>query len=297
MDSDNAYIYATGNTPVEQVDLSTGTVSYLVADMLGSVRGIIDSSDGTLTASAEYDAWGNPETSGGLTAYTPLGYGGSYSDPTGLVYLTNRYYDPMTGQFLTVDPLVDKTDQAYAYADDNPVVSTDLLGLSCGLFSVGDCLQDAIGYGTHEIEEHAGGIAAATSTAAIVLSFTGVGEPLVPILEGVSAVTGSLGSGKDLAEGNYATAVLDFGGAALGAGGFSLGQLAARLDAGGPALNDAVDELAETIAGGEGTSIDQEELASLIQARRDLRLLAEERQGQGATADVYAAALALVGLC
>lgn len=40
-----------------------------------------------------------------------------------------RYYDPSTGQFLTVDPLVDQTGQPYAYTGDDPVNSVDMLGL------------------------------------------------------------------------------------------------------------------------------------------------------------------------
>lgn len=39
-----------------------------------------------------------------------------------------RYYDPATGQFLNVDPLVDETGQAYAYTGDDPVNATDPLG-------------------------------------------------------------------------------------------------------------------------------------------------------------------------
>ena len=94
---------ATGTAPAEQVNLSTGTVTYLVGDLLGSVRGTVSSS-GTLTATTSYDAWGNPATTGGLTSATPFGYAGGYTDPTGLIYLLARYYDPGTGQFISVDP-------------------------------------------------------------------------------------------------------------------------------------------------------------------------------------------------
>ncbi len=129
MDSDNAYIYATGSAPAEQVNLTTGAITYLVADSLGSVRGTVNSS-GSLTATTSYDAWGNPASSGGLTSATPFGYAGAYTEPTGLIYLINRYYDPETGQFISVDPDVSQTLQPYAYVDDNPVSTIDPQGLA-----------------------------------------------------------------------------------------------------------------------------------------------------------------------
>jgi hypothetical protein len=45
------------------------------------------------------------------------------------VYLRNRYYDPITALFVTVDPQVSSTGMPYAYAGDNPVNQTDLNGL------------------------------------------------------------------------------------------------------------------------------------------------------------------------
>ncbi|HVB45892.1 MAG TPA: RHS repeat-associated core domain-containing protein [Streptosporangiaceae bacterium] len=127
MDSASAYVYAGGRVPAEQVSLSTGTVTYLVTDSLGSVRGTVNSS-GTLTGTTSYDAWGNPQTTGGLTATTPLGYAGGYTDPTGLIYLINRYYDPATGQFTSLDPLVAQSNAPYTYANGNPVSNIDPTG-------------------------------------------------------------------------------------------------------------------------------------------------------------------------
>src|SRR5260370_31995728 len=95
MDSASAYVYDGPGTPAEQDSLSNGAVAYLVADSLGSVRGIV-SSTGALTPTTSYAAWGNPLTTGGLTASTPFGYAGGYTDPHGLIYRINRYYNPAT---------------------------------------------------------------------------------------------------------------------------------------------------------------------------------------------------------
>lgn len=45
------------------------------------------------------------------------------------VYRVGRYYDPSTGQFLTVDPLVGLTGAAYGYATGDPVDLSDPAGL------------------------------------------------------------------------------------------------------------------------------------------------------------------------
>jgi RHS repeat-associated protein len=103
-------------------------VDYLVADSLGSVRGVVTSS-GSLAASVDYGAWDNPETTGGPSCYTPFGFTGAYTDSTGMAYLIGRYYDPATGQFLSVDPMVGRTGEPYAYAYDSPVNEKDPSGL------------------------------------------------------------------------------------------------------------------------------------------------------------------------
>jgi RHS repeat-associated protein len=135
MDSANAYIYGNGSAPAEQVNLTTGTIDYLVSDSLGSVRGTVNSS-GALTGTTSYDAWGNSVSNGGLKAMTPFGFAGGYTDPDGLVYLINRYYDPISGQFLSADPEVSETEQPYAYSDDDPANSTD----PSGMFTIGFCV-------------------------------------------------------------------------------------------------------------------------------------------------------------
>jgi uncharacterized protein RhaS with RHS repeats len=45
-------------------------------------------------------------------------------------YLNNRYYDPQTGIFLAVDPLVAQTGDPYLYAAGNPTTFSDPTGLA-----------------------------------------------------------------------------------------------------------------------------------------------------------------------
>ena len=47
----------------------------------------------------------------------------------GLVCLNNRYHDPITGQFISVDPLVASTGEPYIYGAANPISFSDPDGL------------------------------------------------------------------------------------------------------------------------------------------------------------------------
>ena len=126
-DETNNYIYGPGNQPIEQINNTTGAVTYLHHDQAGSTR-LLTGSTGTVTGKCTYAAYGTPTCEGSAT--TPLGYDGQYtSSDTGLIYLRNRVYDPSTAQFLSVDPLVKLTGAPYNYAGDNPVNEGDPTGL------------------------------------------------------------------------------------------------------------------------------------------------------------------------
>jgi RHS repeat-associated protein len=131
---DNAayYIYGPGGLLLEQIQGSTPY--YYHPDQLDSIRALTNSS-GTVVNSYSYDAYGNVSASTGST-YNPFKYTGEYTDAeSGLLYLRARYYDAVTQQFLTVDPIVAWTEQAYAYGDGSPINSMDPTGLDadCGL--------------------------------------------------------------------------------------------------------------------------------------------------------------------
>ena len=122
-----SYIYGPDHLPIESID-GSGTPTYLLHDQLGSTR-LLVSQAGDVTGTYTYDAWGNTTSHTG-TATTPLQYTGQYLDnETGFYYLRNRYYDPLTAQFLTIDPLVAQTRATYTYTGNNPITSTDPTGL------------------------------------------------------------------------------------------------------------------------------------------------------------------------
>ncbi|MET8152372.1 RHS repeat-associated core domain-containing protein, partial [Actinoplanes sp. NPDC005259] len=60
---------------------------------------------------------------------TQRGYAGGQQDPTGLVHLGAREYDPLTGRFVSVDPLLDNANpqqmHGYSYASNSPISSCD----------------------------------------------------------------------------------------------------------------------------------------------------------------------------
>ncbi len=76
---------------------------------------------------AVYSLYGKQSVTTGSDV-TPFGFQGSYTDSTGLIYLINRYYDPASDQFLSVDPDVATTDQPYVFTNDEPLNSSDPLG-------------------------------------------------------------------------------------------------------------------------------------------------------------------------
>jgi RHS repeat-associated protein len=67
---------------------------------------------------------------------TTKGFVGGTSDPTGLVHIGAREYDPTHGRFILVDPIFNSEDPEswnnYAYARNNPVTRSDPTGLCYG---------------------------------------------------------------------------------------------------------------------------------------------------------------------
>lgn len=136
-DGSNAYIYGpaefgSGTAPIEQIASGTGsTATYLVNSPAGVTQQL--SATGSSTSTEAYSEFGTPTVTSGSKS-TPFGFQGGYTDSTGLIYFVNRYYDPTTGQFISMDPMVGITGQPYSGFGDNPVNATDPLGL-CSMTS------------------------------------------------------------------------------------------------------------------------------------------------------------------
>jgi RHS repeat-associated protein len=135
-----------------------GTVTYVYTDPQGTPLAEADA-QGNVIATYDYTPYGT--TALGTPPKGP-GYTGHVNDPeTNLVYMQHRYYDPVTGHFLSVDPVTPVPGNAfnfnrYVYVNNNPTLNTDPNGEQCAqcLYSPGDSIEHQA-----EINQAASGIA------------------------------------------------------------------------------------------------------------------------------------------
>ncbi len=104
-----------------------GTVTYVYTDAQGTPLANADA-NGYITAMFDYQPYGAQAL--GLTP-DGIGYTGHVNDvESGLVYMQQRYYDPVIGRFLSVDPvsaysMPSSNFNRYWYANNNPYRFTD----------------------------------------------------------------------------------------------------------------------------------------------------------------------------
>ena len=128
-DGSNTYLYGLGRIAQQNV---VGR-QYYQPDALGSVRQLVNAA-GTVIQARSYEPFGKQLSAAGnpLTKYA---FTGEWQDPTGLIFLRARYYDPYLNQFIQRDPIVPDYSNpqnlnAYSYVRNNPVNLTDPSGLS-----------------------------------------------------------------------------------------------------------------------------------------------------------------------
>ena len=128
--SDNI-VYGLGPLYVVKADASTTT---LAQDALGSVRAELASS-GAVNTAFRYRTYGQTaQATVGQPTY--VGYASQMVDPSGLLYMRARWYDPVTSKFLARDPVRGDpsrphTLNAYLYAGANPAKNIDPSGKWC----------------------------------------------------------------------------------------------------------------------------------------------------------------------
>lgn len=126
------YIWMDG-IPVANVDVANGSssVSYVVADQLGTPRAVADGNGNALWQWAyQGDAWGEQQpTSSGYT-YN-FRFPGQYADAeSGLMQNGYRDYCPGCGRYIQSDPIgLAGGASTYAYVGGDPLGSSDLFGL------------------------------------------------------------------------------------------------------------------------------------------------------------------------
>ena len=133
--------YTYGFQRISEDRVVSGSIvpSWYMYDGLGNVRGLTNSA-GTQTDTYEYDAFGNSFTVSGSTANEMMYRGEQLDSDLGLYYLRARYYNPLTGRFMSRDPedhklrgpngtpIDPKELHKYLYANGDPVNATDPTG-------------------------------------------------------------------------------------------------------------------------------------------------------------------------
>ncbi|MFG1409462.1 RHS repeat-associated core domain-containing protein, partial [Xanthobacter sp. VTT E-85239] len=112
---------------IGQTNLSAGTRTTLIPDILGSVIGALDSGTGVLSK-AGYQPFGESPSTAGTFRYT----GARIDAETGGLYdFRARMYSPRLGRFLQPDPIgYDGGINLYAYVNNDPLNLVDIYGLA-----------------------------------------------------------------------------------------------------------------------------------------------------------------------
>lgn len=154
------YIYSKDRTPIAQIEILTGVVTYLHKDLTGSVTASTDAIGG-LVGTVDYSPYGVPTDS----LLSRFGYAGEWVDETtGYSYLKARWLDTLTGTFLSEDPLVQMTNNAFGYTDGNPITQIDPLGL----FSWNNLGEQMSKVNWSDVSTQVGAVSFALSTAALL---------------------------------------------------------------------------------------------------------------------------------
>jgi len=114
------YTYGFQRISEDRVNGGVITPSWYMYDGLGNVRQLTNSNN-QVTDSYEYDAFGNLLNKTGSTTNPYLYRGEYYDSDLGLYYLRARYYNPITGRFMSRDP----NDPQFGISPRRPINPTE----------------------------------------------------------------------------------------------------------------------------------------------------------------------------
>jgi RHS repeat-associated protein len=113
-------------------DHSSPVTRHFVAfDGNGNVMALVNAVDGTVSAQYEYSPFGETlSATGSAAAANPFRFSTKYVDSeSGFLYYGYRYYNPSTGRFLNMDPIIDPDSNLYSFSLNNAISFIDILGL------------------------------------------------------------------------------------------------------------------------------------------------------------------------
>ena len=141
------FVYGTrSNVPDYMV--KNGTTYRIISDHLGSVRLVVDSTNGNIVQRIDYDTFGNI-TNDTNPGFQPFGFaGGHYDVDTKLTRFGFRDYDAEAGGWTSKDPIKFEGDSTnlYGYTINDPVNFTDLDGLLFGFNAGEEYGESALNY-------------------------------------------------------------------------------------------------------------------------------------------------------
>jgi RHS repeat-associated protein len=159
----------------------------IITDLIGTPSELIGPG-GDLAGHQLHTLWGTTTWATG-GASTPLRFPGQYADPeTGLHYNNHRYYDPITGAYLTPDPLgLAPAPNPYTYVP-NPTVRTDPLGLAPGEYGdSGPGASPALRVPGREITQVFKNL---NDARAVAIRSSGIGDDAIPFVQEIGPDAG-----------------------------------------------------------------------------------------------------------
>ncbi|WRZ87759.1 polymorphic toxin-type HINT domain-containing protein [Streptomyces sp. NBC_01007] len=148
--------YALGGNN-QAIRTNDNKLSFLIGDQNGTAQFAVNAADLTMQQRRS-TPFGDPRGTAPTSWPGTKGYvGGTQDDSLGLVHLGARDYDPSTGRFLSVDPVLDpqKPHQlnAYSYSNGSPVTYSDPTGLET-CYPNPSCSNDTVDFENGHKRKH-----------------------------------------------------------------------------------------------------------------------------------------------